>query len=180
VILYEMASGKRAFTGVSSVEVMNSILKDEPQELPPASPQALDRIVRRCIEKNPARRFQSAADLGFALQSLSASVAPAPTPKRRSRKTAIALLVSGLLLLAAVAEWSLFRPRTTTDSVQLTGVPLTAETGWAELPSFSPDGNQVAYGGTGNDLPNGKNRRIYVKSVGSGNPLQLTPAGRVC
>ena len=80
VILYEMASGKPAFRGSSSVEVMNSILKDEPPELPPSSPPALDRIVRRCIEKEPARRFQWAADLGFALQSLS------PSPKREERR----------------------------------------------------------------------------------------------
>src|SRR5271170_3033167 len=81
VILYEMASGKRAFTGTSSVEVMNSILKDEPPELPPASPPALDRIIRRCIEKQPARRFQSAADLGFALNSVSAALSPSEIPR---------------------------------------------------------------------------------------------------
>ncbi len=68
VTLYEMASGKPAFRGGSSVEVMNSILKDEPPELPPASPPPLDRIVRRCLEKEPDRRFQSASDLAFALQ----------------------------------------------------------------------------------------------------------------
>ena len=84
VILYEMASGKRAFSGVSSVEVMNSILKDEPPELPPASPPTLDRIVRRCIEKQPARRFQSAADLGFALNALSAPLLPGAAPRHRA------------------------------------------------------------------------------------------------
>ncbi len=81
VILYEMASGKPAFRGTSSVEVMNSVLKDEPPELPPASPPALDRVVRRSIEKQPERRFHSAADLGFALNSLSAS--PLSAMKRR-------------------------------------------------------------------------------------------------
>src|SRR5206468_12994287 len=70
VMLYEMASGKPAFRGNSSIEVMNSILNDEPTDLPPALPLALDRIVRRCLEKQPSRRFQSAADLSFALNSV--------------------------------------------------------------------------------------------------------------
>src|ERR1017187_6279168 len=63
VVLYEMLGGKRAFAGASSVEVMNAILKEEPPELPASVPPALGRIVRRCLEKEPARRFQSAADL---------------------------------------------------------------------------------------------------------------------
>src|SRR5207302_6513420 len=62
VILYEMLTGKRAFQGKSAVEVMNAILKEEPQELTEASqsvPAALERVVRHCLEKNPAERFQS-------------------------------------------------------------------------------------------------------------------------
>jgi hypothetical protein len=49
---------------------MNAVLKDDPPERLPASPAPamLNRIVRRCLEKDPARRFQSAADLGFAIE----------------------------------------------------------------------------------------------------------------
>jgi len=83
VILYEMLGGKRAFEGNSSVEVMHSILKDEPADLPAAVPQALERIVRRCLEKEPGRRFQSAADLGFALESLPLSSPDTTPPKHR-------------------------------------------------------------------------------------------------
>jgi len=79
VVLYEMLCGKRAFAGDSSVEVMHAILKDEPPELPVSVPPALALIVRRCLEKEPDRRFQSAADLGFALESLSLFT-PGPTP----------------------------------------------------------------------------------------------------
>src|ERR1700735_3126530 len=59
VVLYEMVSGKRAFTGDSSVEVMSAILKQEPPELDAALPPVLDRIIRRCLEKKPEERFQS-------------------------------------------------------------------------------------------------------------------------
>lgn len=74
VILYEMLSGQRAFTGGSMVETMHAILKNEPPEFGESnakvSPQ-LDKIVRRCLEKKPERRFQTASDLGFALEALS-------------------------------------------------------------------------------------------------------------
>jgi eukaryotic-like serine/threonine-protein kinase len=83
VVLHEMCSGKRAFSGASSIEVMNAVLKDQPAELPASVPPALALIVRRCLEKDPARRFQSAADLGFALQPSSPSLPPAAAPKRQ-------------------------------------------------------------------------------------------------
>src|SRR4029453_2629225 len=72
VILYEMLTGHRAFHGDSAIEVMNAILKEEPRELTETKakiPQ-LEKIVRRCLEKTPERRFQSASDLGFALEAL--------------------------------------------------------------------------------------------------------------
>src|SRR5262249_57795236 len=75
VILYEMLSGERPFRGASAIEVMNAILKEEPPELGETntkiSPQ-LEKLVRRCLEKQPERRFQTAYDLCFALEALSA------------------------------------------------------------------------------------------------------------
>src|ERR1019366_1480175 len=82
VVLYEMLSGKRAFAGGSSVEVMNAVLKDDPPELPASAPPALDRMVRRCMQKDRERRFQTAADLGWALQPLPLSAAQVERPKR--------------------------------------------------------------------------------------------------
>jgi serine/threonine protein kinase/Tol biopolymer transport system component len=84
VVLHEMLSGKRAFSGSSSVEVMHAILKDEPAELPASVPPELGGIVRRCLEKEPDRRFQSAADLAFALRPSSPSLPRAAAPKRRA------------------------------------------------------------------------------------------------
>ena len=88
VVLFEMLCGKRAFAGDSSVEVMNAILKDEPPDLPASVPPALARIVRRCLEKERERRFQSAADLAFALQPSTAS-APFRTKRRRAPRWAM-------------------------------------------------------------------------------------------
>jgi Tol biopolymer transport system component len=73
IILHEMLSGQRTFTGDSLVELMNAILKEEPAELSETNAKvspALDKIVRRCLEKKPEMRFHSASDLGFALGTL--------------------------------------------------------------------------------------------------------------
>jgi eukaryotic-like serine/threonine-protein kinase len=75
-ILYEMVSGKRAFSGDTSVEIMNAILKEDPPGYTKSGrdiPAALERIVAHCLEKNAAERFQSASDVGFALAALSGS-----------------------------------------------------------------------------------------------------------
>ena len=72
-VLYEMIAGKRAFQAGSSVETMNAILRDEPPDLPADAPPSLVPIVSRCLEKRPDQRFQSAADLAFALRSLSSA-----------------------------------------------------------------------------------------------------------
>jgi Tol biopolymer transport system component len=101
VVLYEMLSGRRAFAGGSSVEVMNAILKEDPPELPASVPPALGRIVRRCLEKEPARRFQSAADLAFALQPSSPSLPRVAAPPRRARRKWAALAASVAALVSA-------------------------------------------------------------------------------
>jgi eukaryotic-like serine/threonine-protein kinase len=73
-VLYEMVSGQRAFRRDTAAETMTAILKEDPPELSemnhPVSP-GLERIVRRCLEKQPEQRFQSAKDLAFALEALS-------------------------------------------------------------------------------------------------------------
>src|SRR5580658_8167301 len=75
-ILYEMLSGQRAFQGETPADTMSAILKEEPTELSETArnvPPALERIVRHCLEKIPAHRFQSAGDLAFNLETLTDS-----------------------------------------------------------------------------------------------------------
>jgi eukaryotic-like serine/threonine-protein kinase len=77
-ILYEMLAGQRAFQKATSPETMTAILKEDPpgiSQLVPATPPALQRVLHRCLEKNPEQRFQSASDLAFALEALSDSAA---------------------------------------------------------------------------------------------------------
>jgi serine/threonine protein kinase len=66
-VLYEMAAGQGPFGGGTTVEMLSAILRDEPPKIEVPIPAALDRLVRRCLEKAPERRFQSSAELALAL-----------------------------------------------------------------------------------------------------------------
>src|SRR5580704_4889925 len=145
-ILYEMVAGRRAFKGDSGIETMNAILKEEPPELDAAqlkiSP-GMERIIRHCLEKNPANRFQSARDLGFALGALSGSdataslraateAAPVAPIENRSWLRSVAV---GLAIMAAAAGGYFLRPKTPAEQLEFT-IPLQEETsGFA----ISPD-----------------------------------------
>ena len=111
-ILYEMISGKRAFHGESAADTMSAILKEEVPELSETArnvPPGLERIVRHCVEKHPAQRFQSAGDLAFdleALTELSASTksgaqAVVQQVESANSRRVVAMAV-GVVLLAAI------------------------------------------------------------------------------
>ena len=106
-VLYEMISGKRAFKGDSSADVLSAILKEEPPDVTEANQNvspALDRVVRRCLEKNPAERFQSAHDLAFNLEALtgiSKVAREVQTPSARNRAWLLPTLAILALALAA-------------------------------------------------------------------------------
>src|SRR5580698_9264074 len=90
-ILYEMVAGRRAFKGDSAVETMNAVLKEEPPDLDPAQLKVspgMERIIRHCLEKTPANRFQSARDLGFALSALSGSSSDASSTATQAAQAA--------------------------------------------------------------------------------------------
>jgi len=107
VVLYEMLSGERAFKCETAAETMTAILKDDPPDLggsrPDLSP-ALDRIVRHCLEKNPAERFQTARDVAFALEAFPGSAISATSTvisrRRRRWPTLAASLLLGIGLIA--------------------------------------------------------------------------------
>jgi eukaryotic-like serine/threonine-protein kinase len=102
-VLYEMLGSSRAFPGQSFIESGHAILQSEPAPLPDTVPPWVDRVVRRCLEKEPARRFQSAADLAFALAAptlqTSGSARALTASSRRARWTGLALLVGALMLV---------------------------------------------------------------------------------
>jgi len=121
-ILYEMLTGRRAFRKATSAETMSSILNEEPQrisQIAPNLPASFERVVQRCLEKNPEYRFQSVSDLGFALEALSdfREVAP-PEPKlmevQAPRKTVklsrMGAVIAAVLIALAAGIWYLAEP----------------------------------------------------------------------
>jgi Tol biopolymer transport system component len=169
VILYEMAAGRPAFQGDSSIERMNSILRDEPAELPPTTPPALDRIIRRCLEKLPTSRFQSAADLGFALGTLSLPALPATAPKSLGWLKWPAAILAVLVLGAGYWLGLRFIRQTPAAAFQLH--VLSDDDGLAVDGTFSPDGKLVAYS---TDRANPPTRDIWLQQPSGGSSIRLT------
>src|SRR5712664_1439405 len=102
-ILYEMLSGKRAFRGDSMAETMSAILREDPPDLSETNKTvspALERVVRHCLEKNPAERFHSARDLAFAIENLSGATT--------SSGQTVADLTTGTERSEIAAVWRLF------------------------------------------------------------------------
>jgi eukaryotic-like serine/threonine-protein kinase len=109
-VLYEMLTRRRPFGGERPAETLAAILRDQPSELAPADrhiPPRVDAVVRRCLEKNPDHRFQSARDLAFALREIlndsqTTSSAGTATIKTRVRRGPVLVTASLLIVLAAV------------------------------------------------------------------------------
>jgi len=151
-VLYEMLSGQRAFRRDTAAETMTAILKEDPpelHELSPAVPPGLERIVRRCLEKKPEQRFQSAKDLAFALEALSgsasktaASAAIDSADKSRRWLPIAGAAVLGLALGAGIA-WSL-RPAPTPPP---TFAKMLFDRGFVIRARLSTDGETVLYSG---------------------------------
>jgi serine/threonine protein kinase len=144
VVLYEMVSGKRAFSGESGVEVMNAILKQEPPELDATLPPALDRMIHRCLEKRPEERFESARDLAFALESISGASSGTqviPKPQRRYVRT-IAMVV-GLCVLVGAAMF--FVGSRTSRIPSPTFQRLTFRRGFIDNGRFANGGRTIVY-----------------------------------
>ena len=172
-VLYEMLTGARAFRGESSVSTLSAVLTSEPtppSELVPDLPREIERVVLRCLRKDPARRFQVMADLAVELEELkteSSSHVTAPVVRRRLRHRARYAYALALPLVAAGVwlSWPTAPPAPPT-LVQLTSYP-GDETG----PDFSPDGTQFVFAWTGEARIN---RDIYLAQIGGGAPRSLT------
>src|SRR3974390_2462650 len=111
-ILYEMVRGKRSFERPTSADTMAAILNEEPppiSALSPETPVSVERVIQRCLEKNPEQRFQSASDLAFALQALGEPSVSAPSGAHAVRKVTprkaapAGIIAAGAILVLIVA-----------------------------------------------------------------------------
>ena len=178
-VLYEMLAGRRAFQGETAAETMTAILRDDPPAFADSGrnvPPALAAVIAHCLEKKPERRFQSARDLAFALETAAApSGVSAPVPAilpPRSSAWPLRLGIAALVLAAAAAGWFL-RSRRTAVSVSpwndITMSLLTTDPGYEGEPTFSPDGRTIAYVSDREG-----NFDIYLQQIGGGPAINLT------
>ncbi len=128
-VLYEMLAARRAFASASRIETLHAVLKEHPPDLTRLRSdvsQSLNRVVRRCLEKAPESRFQTARDLVFALENLAPGSEPTPAPSRaaparRARGTAIVIVAAVALLAVGAAWWWTRTARTSASGGRLAG-----------------------------------------------------------
>jgi predicted Ser/Thr protein kinase len=193
-VVYEMATGKKAFAGKTSASVMAKILETDPPpmaSLQPMTPPALDRVVKKCLAKEPERRWQDASDLCDELKwiaeggSQTAVSAPAIAPAERTHVLRRWALVSGLAcvivaVVAAFAGWNL-KPTPSSAPRPETRLTITLPPGQqlagldaGPAVAISPDGTHLAYVAT-----QGGTQRIFLRAMDSleARPVSDTDGG---
>jgi hypothetical protein len=181
-VLFEMLSGKRAFSGGSAVETMSAILKEEPPEPAAASgravPPALDRIVRHCLEKAPEDRFQSCRDLVFDLESLSGSstsgaaapLAAASERRRRARTLGAAAAIALLAVAAGFFAGRYLGGNVAAPTGPITFQRITFRRGNILNARFAPDGQTIVYSAAWDFKPTD----VYITRVTASESRSLT------
>ncbi len=175
-VLYEMATGQKAFQGKSQASLIGSILKDEPpavSSLAPMTPPALDRVIKTCLAKDAENRFQTAHDVKLQLQWIaeggSQAGVPAPVVARRKNREKLAWAVAGAAVLAALALGVGFVSRAPAPRRNVRFEIATPEgITTIDAPRISPDGRYLAFNATDST---GKSR-IWVRAL---NALSAQP-----
>jgi hypothetical protein len=157
VVLHEMLGGRRPFERETLPETLTAIIREDPPELSetnPAVTPALAQVARHCLEKNPARRFQSASDLAFNLENLSGLSGRAASPAAETQTTnagawsrrlpLVAALALALLVLGALTGYLASRRSASAPTVP-SFTRLTFKRGLFHAARFEADGRGVAY-----------------------------------
>ena len=180
-VLYEMVTGRRAFERESAAETMAAIVKEEPAAISTDLdvPPALDRILRRCLEKRPEDRFRSAADLAFQLETLSApsgrsEATLAHLPQARARgSTRLWLAAGAIFAVGVLAGWLVlahyFPHATATNSAGLVRATAITYSGSDHMPAASPDGRTIAFVSARDGV-----NRIWLRQLATGEEAALT------
>jgi eukaryotic-like serine/threonine-protein kinase len=180
LVFYELLANQHPFLRESSAEVMSAIVREEPADLPTTINPALADIIRHCLEKEPANRFQSAQDLAFQLKALAgraSSSAPATSYRAGRRPIGKYLRYAAA---GAVAVWSIVvtalwlkgrQHRIDLESYRFTPFVTAAQP--AYQPAWSPDGRSVAF-----VMEMDHVKQIFIRPVDSQIHHQLTKMTR--
>src|SRR5262245_53283227 len=171
-MLYEMLAGRAPFTGATASDCMAAILKDDPPELTEMNskitPQ-LGRLVRRCLEKQPERRFHSAHDLGYPLEAMSSSSsarteAAVVGQSRLFDQARVAWIVAAALLLGMLGfAWVYFarQPMNSEARVMKFSILPPEKSSFGQI-AVSPDGRHLAF-----TAATGGNVQLWVRALDS-------------
>src|SRR6267143_456114 len=172
-VLYEMVTGQRAFQGKSQLSVASAILEKDPEPISnvrPMTPPALDHAIRRCLAKEPERRWQSVADLAGEMQWIaeagSQAGVPGPLLPQRKVRKGLAWATAAVFILTTVAfaiGFALRAPKPP-QPIRLTaeiGTDGNLVTGFGPAAILSPDGTRLAFVAAGSD----QKQRIYVRAL---------------
>ena len=185
-VLYEMITGRRAFTGETKMSTLIAVMTKEPEapsQIVPGLARDLEKLIERCLRKSPERRWQSMADLKLTLEELrdeaeSVSVAATDAAMRERRWTWPRALMAGVFAtaviaaLAVVAWWRLSGTEASASRPFL--MRLTSDVGWTDNPAISLDGRLLAYA---SDRGAERNLDIWVQQIPDGTPVRLTRNG---
>src|SRR6266542_1218109 len=186
VLLHEMATGHRPFKGDTNVSIISSILKDTPApvtDLNPGLPADLARIIRRCLAKDPARRYQTAVDLRNELEDLKqdvdsgvSAVTARPVVKPKRTVTWIAVAAAGLAVVAAT--WFLVnrssRRAATPATFTIDHLTRLTTTGTVSLAAISPDGRYIVHVKGSQEDPS-----LWVRQTATTSDVQIVPPAAV-
>jgi eukaryotic-like serine/threonine-protein kinase len=175
VVLYEMLSGRLPFKQVSVHETLELIAGPTPADLsvlPPEVPSSLMAVLRRTLDKDAGRRYQSARELVADLEEVAATNRARPPEASRHGIMVRRALLALLVLAMSASVWAIWTRVWQSPRGTLSLTPLTFYPGYEENPAISPDGRQIAYVGQG---VHGTNPlELYVQAIGSTNPVRLT------
>lgn len=173
VVLYEMVTGQHAFAGHSLMETVAAILNEEPRPLPAKVPVELAKVILRCLRKEPARRYQTMADLKVALEDLrEETIGTSSQPRGQARRRWAWAIWPALLMVVVLVGLFVWQPwRMKLSPQPLQSMALTTLPGVERCPSLSPDGNYVVFAWNGSKQDN---QDIYVQQIGSGSPFRRT------
>jgi Tol biopolymer transport system component len=173
IVLFEMLTGKRPFEGEDNLSMMASILRDEPKRPSELAslplPREVDRVVLRCLSKDPDLRFQSITDLRMALGDISEDLGQHQVHAGTSAPRRAPLAIIALVVAASLGGlWFAMRsqPAPVNSPRQVT-----FEAGIAQGPALSPDGKLLAYV---SDRGSEGEMNIWLKQVVGGIPLRVT------
>jgi Tol biopolymer transport system component/predicted Ser/Thr protein kinase len=175
LVLYEALTGVRPFSGKSAVDTLHAIINDEPVPVVqrnPRVPAAAVDVLEKALAKDPVERYQSAADFALDLRRAPRSPVPIPPAAVAQGRRAWPLIAGALLvgLGLGYGAFRLARPAELPSSLaDVTITPLTSEPGYEGEPTFSPDGETIAY--VSNRMGNFD---IYLKQVSGGPDVNVT------